>query len=80
MSVATSSNPVPTGPARIDELKEVIQEIGLARFLGRIRSGLILEEEGFAAVEAFLREESKRPLLSKVARALFNRDDAYEKW
>lgn len=50
-----------------------IQEIGLARFIGRINAGVIPAEEGYRAVERFVSKEHKRPFISSVARALAGR-------
>lgn len=63
----------------IEEMEETINEIGLARFVGRINSGVVPAEKGFVAVDRFVTAEQERPLLSKVSRAVFKRPNSYDK-
>lgn len=60
-----------------EALQRTIGDIGLARFIGRINSGVISTEAGNAAVERFIASEQERPFLSLVSQALFGRRDAY---
>ena len=58
---------------RAAKFLEQIQEIGLARFIGRINAGVIPTEEGYQAIELFVSKERRRPLISTIARALAGR-------
>lgn len=58
-------------------LDETVREIGVARFVGRINSGVIDPTPGYAAVERLANEQSERPFLSKVAHALLGRRDTF---
>lgn len=74
---------VSVGPARssseVELLEAKISEIGLARFVGRINSGLIPPSLGYEAVQNFLAHEKQRPFLSRLTQALVGRTDAYLK-
>lgn len=59
--------------ATIEQLGTMIHEIGVARFAGRIQSGLIDPAAGYAALSRFTVEQEKRPFLSEVADILFSR-------
>ena len=48
-------------PVDVDqELRQLIEVIGLARFLGRINSGLIEPGPGYRAVVAFTQQEARK--------------------
>ena len=59
------------------ELQATIHQIGIARFVGRINSGLIPNDEGYAVVESFVEEAKQRPILSKVTKFVLNSNDSY---
>jgi len=62
-----------------DELLSTIREIGLARFVGRINSGLIPASQGFEAVERFVSlERDHRPLLSRICQIVLHKRDLFE--
>lgn len=65
--------------SQLNSLEATIRDIGLARFVGRINSGVIPEHEGYAAVERFLAHEKERPLLSRVTQAVLGRPNSYER-
>lgn len=60
-----------------EELQRTIEQIGIARFVGRINSGVIPSERGYAAVEHFVAHAKKRPLLSKLTHLMLGRADSY---
>jgi len=64
-------------PAYDPELLKTIQEIGIARFVGRINAGIIPPDQGYAAVEHFISHAKERPLVSKVAHMVLGRVDSY---
>jgi hypothetical protein len=68
-----------TPTTNAEELQRTIKEIGLARFVGRIQSGFVAEEEGYNAVDAYVDNARKRPLLSQIVHAILNRQDVYSK-
>lgn len=59
------------------ELLQLIEDIGVARFVGRINAGVVSSEHGYAALEYFVDKAKERPLASKVAHAVFGRVDSY---
>lgn len=61
----------------LGRLDETVEEIGVARFIGRINSGVIDPEAGYDAVERYVERTERRPLLSRVAQFLFGREDRY---
>lgn len=62
-------------PRDIDRMQETIREIGLARFVGRINSGLIEPEVGYRAVDCYVAKQSERPLLSKLTHFILGKTD-----
>lgn len=60
-----------------EELQRTIKQIGIARFVGRVNSGVIPSDEGYAAVEAYVEEAKKRPLLSKITMMMLGNRDSY---
>lgn len=61
------------------ELDTLLLQIGLARFVGRVHSGLLPREAGYAAIERHAVHERGRPLVSQVVQALMGREDSYFK-
>jgi hypothetical protein len=61
------------------DLLAAIDEIGLARFVGRINSGVVSAEEGYAAVEQYIADGKERSFVSKVVHAVFGRSDSYQR-
>jgi hypothetical protein len=59
------------------ELLKTIEQIGIARFVGRINAGVIPAEQGYAAVEHFVSHAKERPFVSKVAHMVLGRVDSY---
>jgi uncharacterized protein (DUF2062 family) len=59
------------------ELLQLIEDIGVARFVGRINAGVVSSELGYAALEYFVSQAKERPLASKVAHAMLGRSDTY---
>ncbi|MFW5333260.1 hypothetical protein [Hydrogenophaga sp. ZJX-1] len=59
------------------ELLKTIEQIGIARFVGRINAGVIPTEQGYAAVEHFVAHAKERPFVSKVAHMVLGRVDSY---
>ena len=78
MNHPDQGRPNPT-PEEIAELQGTISEIGLARFIGRIDSGVIPASAGYEAVEHFVLHEKSRPFLSKLTQAVLGRPDSYSK-
>lgn len=74
---ATSDWALKSTPPASDLLLQQVRAIGLARFVGRINAGVIRSDEGYEAVEAFLSEERKRPLLSRLTHLIVGRDDTF---
>jgi len=54
------------------ELRRTIEIIGLARFVGRVNSGLIPSREGYAVVEQFVDQANVRPFVSRLSNLLFH--------
>lgn len=71
--------PVKQAAWTAEQLQATIQEIGIARFVGRISSGVIPSREGHQAVEQYVAQEKSRPLLSKVSHFVLGRTDPYSK-
>ena len=61
------------------ELQTTIRSIGLARFVGRINSGVIPTTEGYEAVKTFVAEDRQRPLISRLTTTFFGRPEPYSK-
>lgn len=59
------------------ELQKTIEEIGIARFVGRVNSGVIPSDKGYAAVEKFVSHAKERPLLSRLSYFMLGRADKY---
>ena len=68
-----------SGDDRVDGLVTKIREIGLARFVGRIQSGVVAMDAGYEAVDRFVAIEKQRPFVSRLSQALAGRTDAYDK-
>lgn len=66
-----------TGVSGAEELQLTLKQIGIARFVGRINSGVIPSSEGYDAVEAYVENAQQRPFLSKLTSVLLNRSDSY---
>ncbi len=60
------------------QLDVLIATIGLARFVGRINSGLIDERKGYDAVARFMQHAHRRPFLSRLSHAMLGRTDTFE--
>ena len=79
--VSASQPEEANGPEKLQETSELdrlINEIGVARFAGRISGGFIAELPGYQAIERFIRADVKRPFLSKLSQALLHRPNSYE--
>lgn len=61
-----------------DQLDILISTIGLARFVGRINSGLIDERTGYDTVARFMQHAHRRPFLSRLSHAMLGRTDTFE--
>lgn len=59
------------------QLDETVREIGVARFVGRINSGVIDATHGYQAVERFANAQAERSLLSRVTHVLLGRTDTF---
>lgn len=59
------------------ELQGTIEQIGIARFVSRINSGVIPNEAGYAALERFVEDAKRRPLLSKLTSVVLGNKDSY---
>lgn len=59
------------------ELHRTIESIGIARFVGRINSGIIPSEEGYAALELFVSKAKSRPFLSRISNLVLGGTDTY---
>lgn len=66
-----------TRPAATVDLQKTIESIGIARFVGRINSGVIPGPEGYAVVEQFVARAQARPFLSRLSSAVLGRRDSY---
>lgn len=64
-----------SGTSSSEELQKMIEQIGIARFVGRINSGLIPRESGYDAVKQFIAYAKERPLLSRLTRSVLRRTD-----
>jgi hypothetical protein len=67
-----------TSDTEAGRLDETVREIGVARFVGRINSGVIDATGGYRAVERFANEQSERSLLSRVTHMLLGRKDTFD--
>ncbi|MCZ8218259.1 MAG: hypothetical protein O9337_02470 [Acidovorax sp.] len=63
--------------SEVVELRRTIEIIGLARFVGRINSGLIPSWEGYAVVEQFVDQANVRPFVSRLSNLLFHRRESH---
>lgn len=52
-----------------------IQDIGVARFVGRINAGMIDATEGYRALEKFSSAEQRRPFISTLTHFLVGKHD-----
>lgn len=59
------------------ELHQLIRRIGVARFVGRVNSGLLSPTDGYKAIESYMSLERRRPIASRLAHLLLHRDDSY---
>jgi chromosome condensin MukBEF complex kleisin-like MukF subunit len=66
-----------TSDTEAGRLDETMREIGVARFVGRINSGVIDAARGYQAVERFTSEQAERPLLSRLSHLLTGRTDTF---
>lgn len=64
---------------RVEGLVTKIHEIGLARFVGRIQSGVVAMDAGYEAVDRFVAIEKQRPFVARLSQALAGRTDSYDK-
>ncbi|WP_157256631.1 hypothetical protein [Methyloversatilis discipulorum] len=62
----------------IDSLTKTIEDIGLARFIGRINAGVVDPDAGLTALNSFVEKEAARPLISRVAHFLLCKEDSYK--
>lgn len=62
----------------LDEHVRTIQDIGVARFVGRIHAGFVPSHAGYAAIEAFVSHERERPFLSKVVHTVLGRPESFD--
>lgn len=60
-------------------LDETLKEIGVARFVGRINSGVIDSVAGYKALERYALQQSDRPLLSRLSHLLMDRLDTFDR-
>ena len=60
-----------------EDLEDTIKKIGVARFVGRINSGVVDAEAGYEAVDRYLSHERDRPFWSRVAEAVLSKKDVY---
>lgn len=58
-------------------LQDTIKEIGLARFVGRINSGVIPSDVGLEAVEFFVTQREHRPFVSRLVHSVLGRRDSF---
>lgn len=66
------------GDARtIEDLKQVLRDIGIARFASRMDSGIIDPVAGDYVLGWYVQEARKRPLLSKLAHFIAGREDNF---
>lgn len=61
----------------VSELQVTFKQIGIARFVGRINSGIIPPDEGYAVVETFVEKAKERPFLSRVTKFVLGSNDSY---
>ena len=66
---------VDSGAAALDR---TVREIGVARLVGRINSGVIDPEAGYRALERFMAQEHARPFLSRLSHSLLGRPDTFD--
>lgn len=62
-------------PRAIEDMQKTIREIGLARFVGRINSGLIEPVSGYRAVDCYVATQTERPFFSKLTHFILGKDD-----
>jgi len=66
--------------SQLQALEDEIEKIGVARFVGRINSGVVEPEIGYLAVDSYVaREQNDRPLLSKLTHLLLGQSDTYSR-
>lgn len=65
-------------PDEADELQAMIRRIGLARFVGRVNSGVISADVGENAIRRFVDQQRRRPFISRVTHTVCGRTDTYE--
>lgn len=66
-----------TLPPQPSELRDTIEQIGIARFVSRINSGVIPNEAGYAALERFVEDAKRRPLISRLTSVMLGNKDTY---
>jgi len=60
----------------LGELEATIRDIGVARFVGRINSGVVETEVGYKALDRYVAKTKERPALSRLASFLLDKEDA----
>lgn len=60
----------------LGELEATIRDIGVARFVGRINSGVVETEVGYKALDRYVAKTKERPVLSRLASFLLDKEDA----
>lgn len=58
-----------------ERLEKMIHEIGVARFAGRLQSGVLPKEVGYEVLYSFVSKEKERPLLSRIAHIVLQKKD-----
>lgn len=61
----------------VRELQGVLDDIGIARFVGRINAGVIPSEVGLEVINAFVAAEERRPFVSRLAHSFLGRRDSF---
>lgn len=64
-------------PPNAEDLQQTIKQIGIARFVGRINSGVIPSSTGYKAVQAFVGDAERRPFASRLTRLILKNGDSY---
>lgn len=75
-STGATEGTLDTEAGRLDD---TVREIGVARFVGRINSGVIDPARGYQAVERLTSEQTERPFLSRLSHILMGRTDTFSR-
>ncbi len=79
VDLGSSETKKSTADVELGVLFSQLQSIGVARFVGRINSGVIEPEAGYKCVEMLVEAEEKRPWVSRISHLLTGHSDTFTK-